>query len=337
MRSIRVCLMAACVASMLLDGGVAQAEGEEEAYKPALVYLYAEDESDSAFIKSARSGVARAEHDFHVPVDIIHIRSNEMTAPTIKKLAEEGKTPIILLGNQNVEPVLNLAPHYPDIKFTVIDGLVPPLTMNVQSVLFKDQEGAFLIGYLAAKMTHSGIIGFVGGMDSTTIRNFATGYEQGAHYADAKVQVLSQMVGETSEAWSSPDKAEKIALEQYHNGADIVFGAAGGSSVGVLKAANESGKLAVGVDSNQNGLYPGRVLTSMVKRVDVAIYNSLKDSQDGSWKPGISYLGIKESALDYSVDQNNRGLMSGEVIEDLANVKDKIVNGKIVIESHAVK
>lgn len=337
MRS-RLCRFFIYAALALLSlGRAAYAEGEGEIYKPALIYLYAGDESDSTFIKSARSGVARAERDFHVTVDVVRIRSSEMIVPTIKKLAEEGKSPIILLGNQNVEPVLNLAPHYLQTKFTVIDGLVPPLTANVQSVLFKDHEGAFLIGYLAAKMSHSGIVGFVGGMDSTTIRNFATGYEQGVHYADSKVQVLSQMLGTTSEAWSSPTKAEEVATEQFRDGADIIFGAAGGSSVGVLKAANEMGKLAIGVDSNQNGLYPGRVLTSMVKRVDVAVYDSLKASQDSSWKPGINYLGVKESALDYSVDQNNRALMSEKLIEELATVKDKIINGKIVVESYAVK
>jgi hypothetical protein len=213
----------------------------------------------------------------------------------------------------------------------------PTLFPNVQSILFKDHEGAFLVGMIAGKISHTNLVGFVGGMDIPLIRNFALGFTQGVKYAAPDLAVDVQMVGPTAEAWSNPEKAKALAQMQYREGADIVFAAAGGSSLGVLQAANEMGKLAIGVDSNQNGLFPGHVLTSLVKRVDVAVYDTLKNSREGTWSAGIKYLGIKEGALDYAVDQNNSGLISEKLIEEVATAKDKIISGKIVVESYSAK
>jgi basic membrane protein A len=186
-------------------------------------------------------------------------------------------------------------------------------------------------------MTHSGFVGFVGGMDVPLIRNFALGFEQGVKYADPEAKVNSQMVGTTSDAWSNPEKAHEIAQMQFREGVDIIFAAAGGSTVGVLRAADEMGMLAIGVDTNQNGLFPGRVLTSMVKRVDVAVYDTLKNSYESTWSPGIKYLGVKEGALDYAVDQHNRGLMSEKLIEEVATARDRIISGKIVVQSYSAR
>ncbi len=304
---------------------------------PTIIYVYNGDAGDGTFINSARIGMGRAETDFRMHVNVVRMKPEEDPATIIKKAADSGASPIILLGNQYVAPVMNLAERYPNTHFTVVDGLAPPLYPNVQSILFKDNEGAFLVGIIAGKATHTGFVGFVGGMDIPQIRNFAVGFTQGVHFAAPDVKVNVQMVGTTAEAWSNPDKAREIALNQYREGADVVFAAAGGSSIGVLKAASEMGKLAIGVDSNQNGLYPGHVLTSMIKRVDVAVYETLKNSYDGSWSAGIKYLGIKEGALDYAVDQYNRTLMSEQLIEEVATAKDRIVDGKIVVESYSAK
>ncbi len=334
---MRLRLVIICISLLLGVHAPALAEGDSPIYHPVLIYLYAGDDSDSAFVKSAMSGIARAENEFHVPVETVRLNAGDDTEAAIKKVAKRHASPIILLGNQNVTPVFNMASRYPDSNFTVIDGLVPPIGNNVQSILFKDHEGAFLVGYVAGRMTHSGFVGFIGGMDSPLIRNFQIGYEQGAKYADKNIKVTSQMIGNTAEAWSNAGKAEELALNQYREGVDIIFAAAGGSSMGVLKAADDMGKLAIGVDSNQNGMYPGHVLTSMVKRVDVAVYETLKASQNGSWKPGVRYMGLKEGALDYSVDQNNRGLMTEQLIEEVATAKDKIISGKIIVESYSAK
>lgn len=313
------------------------AESDTAKFQPAIIYLYSGDDSDSAFINSARNGIARAENEYRMSVSLTRMRSGENAQSIIKTVANSGASPIILLGNQNVTPVMNLAEHYPNSTFTIIDGLAPPLYPNVQSILFKDHEGAFLVGMIAGRMSHSGFVGFIGGMDIPLIRNFALGFEQGVRYADPEAKVNVQMVGVDSDAWSSPEKARSIAQSQYREGVDIIFAAAGGSSIGVLRAADEMNKLAIGVDTNQNGIFPGRVLTSMVKRVDVAVYETLKNSREGAWSPGIKYLGVKEGALDYAVDQNNRALMTEKLIEEVATAKDKIINGKITVESYSAK
>ena len=321
----------------LLMTQASDAEPAKPTFNPAVIYLYSGEASDGTFINSARIGIGRAEADFRTHVTVTRMKAGEDAAAVIKKVADSGSSPIILLGNQYVAPVMNLAERYPNINFTVVDGLAPPLYPNVQSILFKDNEGAFLVGIIAGKTTHTGFVGFVGGMDIPQIRNFAIGFTQGVKFAAPDVKVNVQMVGTTADAWSNPDKAKSIAQTQFREGADVIFAAAGGSSIGVLKAADEMGKLAIGVDSNQNSLYPGHVLTSMVKRVDVAVYETLKNSHDAVWSAGIKYLGIKEGALDYAVDQNNRALMSEQLIEQVATAKDRIIEGKITVDSYTAK
>jgi basic membrane protein A len=337
--SFRYVRHGALLAIMALSVGAitAHAETKPVTINPAIIYLYAGDESDSAFINSAKSGIGRAERDFNIHVDVFRMKAGDNVKEVIRKVASTKATPIILLGNQNVAPLMDVADKFPHSNFTIIDGLAPPLYPNVQSILFKDHEGAFLVGIIAARMSRSGFVGFVGGMDIPLIRNFAEGFTQGVKYAMPDMKVDVQMVGTTADAWSNPAKAREIAQTQFHEGADIIFAAAGGSSVGVLQAADELKQLAIGVDSNQNGLYPGTVLTSLVKRVDVAVYDTLKNSYEGTWSAGIKYLGIKEGALDYAVDQNNRGLINEQLIEEVATAKDKIISGKITVESYSAK
>jgi basic membrane protein A and related proteins len=341
MRSIpafsRLVIALLCMTPLTTHSAPEATVAEKPKFNPAIIYLYAGDDGDSAFINSAKSGIGRAERDFGTSVSITRMAANEDAKSVIKKVASTGATPILLLGNQNVAPLMDVVELFPNSTFTVIDGLAPPLYPNVQSILFKDHEGAFLVGIIAARMSHSGFVGFVGGMDIPLIRNFATGFTQGVKYAVPDMKVDVQMVGTTAEAWSNPEKAKAIAQSQYREGADIIFAAAGGSSLGVLQAADEMNQLAIGVDSNQNGLFPGTVLTSLVKRVDVAVYDTLKNSHDGTWRAGIKYLGIKEGALDYAVDQNNRGLMTEKLIEEVASAKDKIISGKITVENYSAK
>lgn len=306
-------------------------------YKPAVVYLYSGSESDRAFIDAARTGVERAEREFGVPVTEHRMLGTENITATLKRVADSGASPIIAVGYQNVMPVLNLAERYPATRFTVIDGLVPPLFPNVQSIIFKDHEGAFLVGLIAAKLSKTSHIGFIGGMDIPLIRNFSTGFQQGAHYANPDIQVEVDMVGTNAQAWSNPPAAAKLAHKQFRAGVDVVFAAAGGSGLGVLQAAKEAGKYAIGVDTNQNGLYPGTVATSLVKRVDIAVYDSLKTSYQRRWNPGIKYLGIREGALDYAVDEHNKDLITEALIEQVATAKERIINGMIEVESYSPK
>lgn len=335
---MRARLLFFCLAILAgLNALPSSAEGNHPHYAPALIYLAGDGEGNSPFIQSAKSGVARAELETRKKVQLVQIGPKDDATAALKKVADSGASPILVLGSQNVAAVLKLAEQYPKTNFTLIDGMVPPVYTNVQSILFKDNEGAFLVGYIAGKVSHSGLIGFIGGMDIPPIRNFQIGFTQGVKYAASDASVHSQMVGNTPAAWGNPIKAHEIAKAFYQDNVDIIFAAAGASSTGVLKAADEMGKLAIGVDMNQNGLYPGRVLTSMVKRVDVAVYDTLKNSRDGSWTAGIKYLGLKEGALDYAVDQNNRNLITEDLIEQVATARDRIIDGKIVVESYSAK
>ena len=231
--------------------------------------------------------------------------------------------------------MLALAERFPETHFTVIDGLVPPIYPNVQSIVFKDHEGAFLIGMIAAYSTKSNKIGFVGGMDIPLIRNFEAGYRQGASFVRPNIVVASDMVGNTPDAWRRPDIAYDLSKEQYNDGHDIIFSAAGGSSIGVLRAAKDTGKLAIGVDTNQNATFPGHVLTSLVKRVDLAVFNTIKSTKEGKWQPGIKSLGLKDAALDFAVDRHNRDLISPQIVDQVLTARERIINGLIEVKSYS--
>ena len=334
---MRTSLLAFLALAFLLGAPAAHAAPNAKRFKPAIVYLYSGSDSDRAFIDAARAGLEKAEKEFGVKVAEHRMVGSENITATIKNVADSGASPIIAVGYQNVMPVLNLAERYPNTKFTVVDGLVPPLFSNVQSVIFKDHEGAFLVGMIAGKVSKRGHIGFIGGMDVPLIRNFSKGYIQGARYANPEITVEVDMVGNGPESWSNPDAAHALALQQFEAGADVCFAAAGGSGLGVLRAADETRNYAIGVDTNQNGLFPGHVLTSLVKRVDIAVYDALKTSHARNWSPGIKYLGIKEGALDYAVDQNNKTLISEQLIEEVATAKERIINGTIDVEMYSPK
>lgn len=306
-------------------------------FKPAVAYLSAAEGSDNSFIASAIAGTERANAEFDTQAELFMMKPGENIFEALRKIAEQGYSPIIAVGNQNVLPVQNLADAFPKTRFSVVDGLVPPLYPNVQSITFKDHEGAFLIGYIAAYVSKTDHIGFVGGMDVPLIRNFGVGYEQGAKLASPDIRVDIDMIGDTASAWNNPERAFKLAREQFDSGADVVFAPAGASSRGALKAAQMYKKLGIGVDTNQNSLYPGYVLTSLVKRVDIAVYEALKTSKEGQWQPGLKMLGLKEGALDYAVDQNNKALLNNELVDKVANVKERIINGIIDVKSYTVR
>lgn len=309
-------------------------EAPAPAFKPAIIYEYAGEKSENAYINAARNGANKAESEFHTKVTIYQVKLKDDLASTIRRAASAGASPIILLGEQNIEPVLSLAGRFPGSNFTVIDGAVPPIYPNVQSIIFRNNEGAFLVGLIAGKMSRSETIGFIGGMESPLMQNFAVGFTHGVRYAAPEMKVDAKMVGTTAAAWNDQETAYKLAKEEYENGVDIIYAAAGGSGMGVLKAAAETGKLAIGSDINQNGLYPGHVLTSMIKRVDVAVYETIKSSYEKNWTSGTRFLGIKEGALDYAVDQNNRTLFNNELIEAVSVAKDRIIDGGLVVNSY---
>lgn len=306
-------------------------------FKPVIVYFLSSNERDNAFIEAAITGAERAKQELGIDYTEHRIPRDHNMNETLKELADKGFSPIIAIGNQNVLPVQNLAEHYLNTRFVVIDGLVPPIYPNVQSITFRDHEGAFLVGFIAASSSQNKHIGFIGGMDIPLIRNFALGYEQGAKYANPSIRIDKDYLGSTPVAWSKPEQAFELAHKQFEEGADVIFTAAGGSSIGVLKAAQVYDRQAIGIDTNQNGLYPGHVLTSLVKRVDIAVFHTLKNCHDNTWQAGIQMLGIKEGALDYAVDKHNKGLIGEKLVERVADVKERILNGVINVDSYTVR
>lgn len=336
-RTILVIGLSVAIAPLSANATEAPVKAGAPVFNPAVVYLSATKDIDNAFLESAIAGIEKAEQQLNISVTSFAINPKDDLYESLKSIARKGYSPIIAVGNQNVLPVQNLADRYPKTRFSIVDGLVPPLYPNVQSINFKDHEGSFLVGFIAANSTKTNHIGFVGGMDVPLIRNFATGYEQGAKLAKPDIRVDVDLVGDTTAAWNDPERAFKLAKEQYDSGADIVFSAAGGSTKGVLQAAATFNKLAIGVDVNQNGLHPGFVLTSMVKRVDLAVFEALKSAKEGQWQPGIKMLGLKESALDYAVDKHNKDLLSDALVDKVANVKERIINGLIDVQSYTVR
>jgi basic membrane protein A len=226
-----------------------------------------------------------------------------------------------------------VAPEYASTKFGIIDDVVD--LPNVQSIVFKEQEGSFLVGVIAAKTSKTGKVGFVGGMDIPLISKFGCGYAQGVKYASGgKTEVLANMTGTTPSAWNDPVKGGELAKSQFDRGADIVYAAAGATGQGVLKAAADAGKLSIGVDSDQDYLFPGKVLTSMLKHVDVATYKSFMDAKNGTWKPGIQALGLKEGGVDFAVDEYNKSVLTADAKAAADAAKADIISGKIEVHDY---
>ena len=241
-----------------------------------------------------------------------------------RRMAERGASPIVGIGFSQGSSLEKVAKDFPKQQFAIIDSVIN--LPNVQSIVFKEHEGSFLVGMMAALASKTGKVGFVGGMDIPLIRRFQCGYEQGAKYANPKVEVSANMTGTTPTAWNDPARGAELAKSQFAGGVDVVFAAAGGTGIGVYQAAKDSGKLAIGVDSNQNHVQPGTMLTSMVKRVDVAVYNAFKGVT-----PGMTSLGLKEGGVDYALDDNNAKLVTADMKKKVDAAKADIIAGKVKV------
>jgi basic membrane protein A len=250
----------------------------------------------------------------------------------LKRLAKRGNSPIVAVGFSQTNAVLAAAKEYPDTQFTLIDGWAPE--PNVQNVGFKEHEGSFLVGVLAAMKSKSNVVGFVGGMDIPLISRFACGYEQGAKYQNADIKVLQNMTGSTPAAFGNPSKGAELTRSQMESDADVIFAAAGGTGNGVYQAAADAGKYAIGVDSNQNHLHPGTMLTSMVKRVGEATYQSYMSAKADTWAPGAVSLGLAEGGVDWALDEHNRSLITSQMEARVNDVKAKIIAGEIVVHDY---
>ncbi len=282
---------------------------------------------DKSFNEAAYNGMERWKKESGKAYLEFEIANESQREQAIRRMAERGASPIIGVGFGQASSIEKVAKEFPKLKFAIVDMVVN--LPNVQSVVFKEHEGSFLIGSMAAMASKTGKVSFVGGMDIPLIRKFQCGYEQGAKYINPKTEVFSNMTGTTGAAWNDPARGGELAKAQFAKGSDVVFAAAGGTGTGVYQAAKDGGKLAIGVDSNQNHLQPGTMLTSMIKRVDVAVYNVIK-----AHTPGLSALGLKEGGVDYALDTHNAKLVSADMKKKVDAIKADIVSGKIKVADY---
>jgi basic membrane protein A len=301
-----------------------------EDIKPAIIYDLG-GKFDKSFNESAFNGAEKFKSESGIAYRDFEIQNDAQREQALRKFAEDGNNPIVMAGFSWAASLEKVAADFPDTKFAIIDMVVD--APNVRSVVYKEQEGSYVVGVLAAMASASKKVGFVGGMDIPLIRRFGCGYVGGAKAAGA-TEVIQNMTGDTPAAWNDPTKGGEIAKAQIGQGADVVYAAAGGTGVGVLQAAADAGKLGIGVDSNQNGLQPGKILTSMVKRVDVAVYNAFKDAQDGKFTPGINDLGLKEGGVDYAMDDNNKDLVTAEMKAAAEKAKADIIAGTVKVHDY---
>ena len=299
--------------------------------KPAVVFDMG-GKFDKSFNEGIFNGVERFRQETGIAYREFEVTAEAQREQALRNFARRGFDPVIAVGFAQGPALEKVAAEFPDTRFSIIDMVVD--LPNVQSIVFKEHEGSFLVGVLAAMASDTGRVGFVGGMDIGLIRRFACGYEQGVKYINPNAEVFQNMTGTTPAAWNDPVKGGELAKSQFDRGADVVYAAAGGTGLGVLQAAADSGKLSIGVDSNQNHLHPGSVLTSMLKRVDVAAFNVYASANDGTWQPGIQVLGLAEDGVGWALDENNEALITAEMRARVDQVSADIIAGRITVHNY---
>lgn len=300
--------------------------------------------NDRSFNAAAWEGVRRAEQT--MPICLYDVEPGNPTSiePAMRAFAEKGFDLIIGVGFAQGPILQRVATDYPNIKFAIVDGAIfeadgKTPKSNVASLVFREHEGSYLVGMIAAEKSKTGVLGFLGGMDIPLIHKFQKGYEEGAKAINPNVVVIPNYVGVTDGAWNNPGKGKELALGQIERGADVIFTAAGNSGLGAFDAVEQYGKndkgeankFVIGVDSNQNAVKPGYVLTSMVKRVDNAVFDVVKEVLSGQFKGGFHEFGLDKDGVAYAMDQNNKPLIPEQTIQDVEAAKAKIVSGEIKV------
>jgi len=302
-----------------------------EDIKPAIIYDLG-GKFDKSFNEAAFNGAEKFKEESGIEYRDFEIANDSQREQALRRFAKDGNNPIVMAGFSWAAALEKIAPDYPETNFAIIDMVVD--LPNVRSVVFKEQEGSYLVGVMAALASKSGTVSFVGGMDIPLIRKFSCGYKGGVLATNADAKVLEAMTGTTPDAWNDPVKGGEITKSQMDQGSDVIYAAAGGTGLGVLQAAADGGALGIGVDSNQNGIQPGHVLTSMLKRVDVAVYNAFNDAKEGSFTYGFNSLGLKEGGVDYAMDDNNKSLVSEDMLKAVEAAKADIIGGKIEVHDY---
>ena len=306
--------------------------------------------NDRSFNAAAWEGVKRARQDLNIELRDVEPGNPTSIEPSMRAFAEKGFDLIIGVGFAQGPILQKVASDYPNIKFAIVDGVIfeadgKTPKKNVASLVFREHEGSYLVGMIAASKSKSGVLGFIGGMDIPLIHRFETGFEEGAKAVNPNIKVIDNYCGVTDSAWNNPGKGKELALSQISQGADVIFTAAGNSGLGAFDAveqygknsAGEANKFVIGVDSNQNGVKPGFVLTSMVKRVDNAVYDVVKEVLSGKFEGGFHVFGLDKDGVAYSMDEFNHTLISPEVLKKVEEAKQKIIGNEIKVTDAMAK
>lgn len=321
MRAVLVCaiVLAACVRPAFAE------------FKVALV-LDRGGKDDKSFNTSAYEGATLAKKKLGVFLKYVEVADDNGFEPMLRGFAQREFDLIIGIGFSQREAIRKVSAQFPNRHFAIVDSEVTAL--NVRSLMFEEHEGAYVIGAIAAMTSKTGKIGFVGGMDIPLIRRFVMGYEAGAKRINPQIKVLDNYVGVTSEAWNNPPKGKELAVSQYEAGVDIIFAGAGASGLGVFDAAEERKKFAIGVDANQNWIKPGVILTSMLKRVDEAVFAVIQEAQAGKFTGGVKRFGLGNKGVDYSFDQYNAKVLTEPVRKRADELKAEIIAGKVAVPDY---
>ena len=287
---------------------------------------------DKSFNESAFNGAMRWVEETGGSYVETELQSEAQREQNMRKMAERGANPVVVLGFANASTLEKVAPDYPDTNFAIVDMVV--MGPNVKSIVFSEQEGSYLVGMIAGMTTKTNTVGFIGGMDVPLIRKFACGYVQGVKAANPDATVIQNMTGTTPSAWNDPVKGGELTKAQISQGADVVYAAAGGTGVGVLQAAADAGVFSIGVDSNQNFMHPGSVLTSMLKRVDNAVYDTFKAGTEGMFEAGIQVLDLSTEGVGYAVDEYNEALISDDMKAAVEAAKASIIAGDVKVHDY---
>ena len=319
----------AVIAALLISCAAGAAD-----VKPGVVY-----DLGGKFDKSFNEGVYNGALEFQADTGIefreFEVQNDAQRVQALRNFARRGQHPILAVGFQYASALEKVAPEFPETGFAIIDAIVDQ--PNVQSIVFKEHEGSFIVGILAAMAAEGDEIGFVGGMDVPLIRRFACGYVLGARHANPDVRVFQNMTGTTGAAWNDPVKGAELAKSQFDRGAAVIYHAAGSTGLGVLQAAADAGRLGIGVDSNQNHVHPGNILTSMLKRVDVAAYDIFDSARRDAWESGVRVLGLKENGVGWALDEHNEALVTPAMKAAADEAVRQIVAGEIKVHDYVTE
>ncbi len=287
---------------------------------------------DKSFNTAAFLGMEKASKELSIETKFVEGTDDNAFEPLLRSFAKKDYDLILAIGFSQAEAVKKVAAQFPQKKFAIVDAEVN--LPNVRSLMFEEHQGSYLAGALAAMKSKSGKIGFIGGMDIPLIRRFLMGYEAGAKSINPKISIVTNYVGITGDAWNNPPKAKELALAQYQAGNDVIYLGAGASNMGAFDAAEEKKALAIGCDSNQNHIKPGFVLSSMVKRVDVAVYQTIKDATANAFTPGTIRFGLQNEGIDLAFDTHNAKLVDAKQKAQIAQIKKDIIAGKIKVPDY---